>query len=72
MPREIRERIFIPFFTTKADVGTGIGLWATKTMIEQQGGRLSFRSRQGAKSGTTMSIFLPDLNAMPESKATDN
>jgi PAS domain S-box-containing protein len=72
MPREIRERIFIPFFTTKADVGTGIGLWATKTMIEQQGGRLSFRSRQGAKSGTTMSIFLPDLDAMPESKATDN
>ncbi|WP_162601103.1 ATP-binding protein [Occallatibacter savannae] len=62
MPREVQKKIFIPFFTTKAEIGTGIGLWATKALIEQQGGALRFRSRQGEKSGTTMSIFLPNAH----------
>lgn len=59
MSREVQERIFVPFFTTKAEIGTGIGLWATRTLVEQQGGFLRFRSRQGPQSGTVMSIFLP-------------
>jgi signal transduction histidine kinase len=59
MAPEVQQRIFVPFFTTKADVGTGIGLWMTKNLIEKQGGSLRFRSRQGAKSGTVMSCFLP-------------
>src|SRR3569833_2787703 len=59
MPQEVQKKIFIPFFTTKAEVGTGIGLWATKALIEQQGGLLRFHSRQGEKSGTAMCIFLP-------------
>jgi PAS domain S-box-containing protein len=58
MSSEVQKRIFVPFFTTKAEVGTGIGLWATKTLIEQQGGTLRFRSRQGERSGTAMAIFL--------------
>jgi len=73
MSPEVQKKVFIPFFTTKAEVGTGIGLWATKALIEQQGGLLRFRSRQGEKSGTAMSIFLP--NAHPEmasSKGTAN
>jgi len=64
MSLEVQKKIFIPFFTTKADVGTGIGLWATKALIEQQGGLLRFHSRQGEKAGTAMSIFLP--NAHPD------
>ena len=59
MAPDVKKRIFVPFFTTKAEVGTGIGLWATKTLIEQQRGHLRFRSRQGDRSGTVMSIFLP-------------
>ena len=59
MSPEIQKRIFVPFFTTKAEVGTGIGLWATKALIEQQGGHVRFRSRQGPKSGTVMSLVLP-------------
>ena len=62
MSREVQKRIFVPFFTTKAEVGTGIGLWATKTLIEQQGGSLRFRSRQGERSGTVMSIFLANAH----------
>jgi PAS domain S-box-containing protein len=59
MTREVQQRIFVPFFTTKLDVGTGIGLWITKSLIEKQGGYMRFRSRQGQKAGTVMSFFLP-------------
>jgi signal transduction histidine kinase len=59
MSPEVQKRIFVPFFTTKANVGTGIGLWVTKSLIEQQGGYLRFRSRQGDCSGTVMSLYLP-------------
>ncbi|HWE84835.1 MAG TPA: ATP-binding protein [Terracidiphilus sp.] len=57
MSPETQRRVFAPFFTTKADVGTGIGLWVTKCLVEQRGGAIRFRSRQGA--GTVMSFFLP-------------
>jgi PAS domain S-box-containing protein len=56
---DVQQRIFVPFFTTKADVGTGIGLWVTKCLVEQQGGYMRFRSRQGKKSGTVMSFYVP-------------
>jgi signal transduction histidine kinase len=59
MTPEVQRRLFIPFFTTKTDVGTGIGLWVTKALIEKQGGYMRFRSRQGQKAGTVMSFFLP-------------
>lgn len=59
MPPEVQRRIFVPFFTTKSEIGTGIGLWVTKCLVEQQGGSLRFRSRQGQKGGTVMSFFVP-------------
>jgi signal transduction histidine kinase len=59
MAQDVQQRIFVPFFTTKADIGTGIGLWVTKNLIENQGGYLRFRSKQEEKSGTVMSFFLP-------------
>jgi signal transduction histidine kinase len=59
MTPEVQRKIFIPFFTTKAEVGTGVGLWMTKDLIEKQGGYLRFRSRVGDNPGTVMSFFLP-------------
>jgi PAS domain S-box-containing protein len=59
MTPEVQQQIFVPFFTTKADIGTGIGLWMTKSLIEKQGGYMRCRSRQGAHAGTVMSFFLP-------------
>ncbi|HWZ51188.1 MAG TPA: ATP-binding protein [Granulicella sp.] len=37
-------RVFEAFFTTKDDVGTGIGLWVTKELVEKNGGRISVDS----------------------------
>jgi PAS domain S-box-containing protein len=59
MTPDVQKRIFMPFFTTKSDIGTGLGLWVTKSLIEHQGGYLHFRSRQGLHSGTVMSFFVP-------------
>jgi signal transduction histidine kinase len=59
MAPEVQRSVFDPFFTTKADVGTGIGLWVTKCLVEQRGGYVHFRSRQGQNAGTVMSLFLP-------------
>ena len=57
IPAAFQRNIFTPFFTTKKDVGTGLGLWVTKSMIEKHGGRIAFRSQAGR--GTVFSILLP-------------
>ncbi len=72
MTPDVQQRAFVPFFTTKADVGTGIGLWVTRNLIEKQGGTLRFRSRQGEKSGTVMSFFLPLTRVDPMDAAILN
>lgn len=41
--KEIEDKIFLPFFTTRPD-GAGIGLTLSKNIIEAHGGYLSFKS----------------------------
>ena len=53
---ENMQRIYEPFFTTKAD-GTGLGLVVTRKIIEAHGGSLHIESEAG--SGTTVSVRLP-------------
>jgi signal transduction histidine kinase len=67
IPAEVVGRVFMPFFTTKADVGTGIGLWVTRNLIEKHGGSIQCRSSQKSSSGTVMSIFVP--RHIPEKKS---
>jgi len=50
------QRIFEPFYTTKAD-GTGLGLAVTRKIIEGHGGRMDIESEVG--QGTTVSVSLP-------------
>jgi PAS domain S-box-containing protein len=54
-----KKRLFSPFFTTKESVGTGLGLWVTKGIVEKHGGSIRFRSRSQWPSGTVFRIVLP-------------
>ena len=55
-----RKQIFEPFFTTKGSVGTGLGLWVSKQIIEKHGGSIHVRSNTtGRRRGTTFSVVLP-------------
>ena len=54
------ERIFEAFFTTKGDLGTGIGLWVTKQLLERRGGQIAVTSStEPGKSGTTITMYVP-------------
>jgi PAS domain S-box-containing protein len=58
--REHLEKIFEAFFTTKGNLGTGIGLWVARQLVERRGGQISVASSiEQEKSGTTITIFLP-------------
>jgi PAS domain S-box-containing protein len=61
-------KIFDPFYTTKKDTGTGLGLWITYGLVRKHGGSIQFRSnvKQG-KSGTVFTIFLPQYGEPPKS-----
>lgn len=59
IPAEIRSNLFTQFFTTKGSRGTGLGLWLTQDIVQRNHGRLKFRSRTSAPSGTVFSIYLP-------------
>ncbi len=68
-----KKNIFQPFFTTKSDVGTGLGLWITRGIVEKHRGSIRMKSRAGKdRHGTAFSIFLPTeyATAVPASSAT--
>lgn len=58
MEREILDRIFIPFFTTKSkESGSGLGLSMVYSIINQHKGFIEVQSE--SKVGTQFDIFLP-------------
>jgi two-component system sensor kinase FixL len=57
IPPEVRERLFQPFFTTKAR-GTGLGLSVAKRLVELHGGTIAITfPREG---GTEVTVSLPE------------
>jgi len=60
IPSQIRDNIFDPFFTTKGESGTGLGLWITSGIIENNEGILRLRTvTRAGRSGTCFSVFFP-------------
>ncbi len=56
-----RKKLFEPFYTTKQDVGTGLGLWVSREIVQKHGGKITLRSSVAPEhSGTVFSIFLPE------------
>ena len=55
-PEEL-PRIWEPFFSTKGEAGTGLGLGIVKRIVEEHGGRITVRSTPG--EGATFTVELP-------------
>jgi signal transduction histidine kinase/ActR/RegA family two-component response regulator len=63
IPAEVRERIFEPFYTTKAERGTGLGLAVSRSIARRHEGDLIVESAPGM--GSRFRLMLP-LHAQVE------
>lgn len=70
MIREVQERIFQPFFTTKKDQGTGLGLSICKRVIEEHGGKIEVSSKPGV--GSVFTVVVPKASRLPEDRQTES
>jgi signal transduction histidine kinase/CheY-like chemotaxis protein len=57
MDREMLDRLFHPFATTKGEAGTGLGLWVSKGILDKHSSRIAVRSKRNR--GTVFRIFVP-------------
>jgi signal transduction histidine kinase len=57
MTPEVARRVLEPFYTTKGEAGTGLGLSQVYGFVRQVGGDLRIESGRGA--GTTVELFFP-------------
>lgn len=63
MAPEVVARLGEPFFTTRGDRGSGLGVGICRRIVEDHGGSLAFASTPGA--GTTATVRLPALGGGP-------
>jgi len=59
IPSEQQSKVFKPYFSTKPN-GSGMGLIIVKKILEDHGGEIDFKSREGI--GTTIYLYLPTGN----------
>ena len=57
IPTEHAQRVFEPFYSTKGQGGTGLGLAVAKKIVEEHHGKINVKSALG--EGTTFEIQLP-------------
>jgi signal transduction histidine kinase len=69
MSEEVRLRCLEPFFTTKGELGTGLGLAMVYGIVERHGGTLDVRSIEGR--GTTFIVSLPKHTATEQVAQAD-
>lgn len=61
IPESIQEKLFQPFFSTKEE-GTGLGLSIAFRIVEEHGGWLSLKSREGEGASFVITLPNPDIS----------
>jgi signal transduction histidine kinase len=64
--QEHAARLFQPYFTTKKN-GTGLGLFVSRKLVADHGGRIDFESQPG--QGTTFRVCIPAAEQGPVDEA---
>ena len=66
MPADVASRVLTPYFSTKGDLGTGLGLAVVSSVIEDNGGAMSLTTAPG--EGTKFDVYWP-VDAVQETAA---
>jgi PAS domain S-box-containing protein len=64
MSPDVQQRVFEPFFSTKGEKGTGLGLAMVHGVVEQHEGRITLESALG--KGTTFRMVFPGASGRSE------
>ncbi len=61
IPEEVQSRLFEPFYSTKGDLGNGLGLYISREIMERHAGHVGVEN--SSPEGTTMKMTLPARSA---------
>jgi signal transduction histidine kinase len=72
VPGDVNRSLFQPFFTTKGEEGTGLGLWVSMGIVQKHGGAIRIVNQVDQQySGASVRIYLPKKTlASPSTRST--
>jgi signal transduction histidine kinase len=71
LPQDAKH-LFEPFFSTKSEKGTGLGLWISQGIIQKYEGTIGFRSIRTARGNRTcFRVFIPLIKSGSLARAAE-